>query len=213
MGFKENVTKELFNQYFEEQNLSGMLELLHCIPVKKGDTFIIPGGIPHAIGPGCALIEIQEPTDYTLRVEQTTPSGFKIDKKACHQGIGVEAMMDCFNFKGMSEKEILALCQLNHETIAESDFAKRMLVGYEDTPYFQMEKITINKEYTFTAEESFYGLIVLSGEGTLVSLEGEDGSSQKVEVTDQFFISPECKSFKIVARKEPLDIVKFNGPK
>jgi mannose-6-phosphate isomerase len=209
LGFKENVTKESFNQLFEEQDLDGMLDMLHCIPVKKGDTYIIPGGIPHAIGAGCALVEIQEPTDYTLRVEQTTPSGFKIDKVACHQGIGVEAMLDCFNFRGMNIEEVMDLCKLK---------GKEVLVSYEDTPYFQMEKITVDEETVFLAEESFYGLFVLSGSGEYEVFENQEAMTQalkteKIQKLDQFFLATTCKPFKIKAIGGPLEIIKFKGPK
>ena len=42
-----------------------MLGLMNCLEVKPGETYLVKGGVPHAIGAGCTLIEIQEPTDYT----------------------------------------------------------------------------------------------------------------------------------------------------
>lgn len=39
------------------------------IPVKKGDAFIVPGGLPHAIGEEVFMIEIMEPTDFDVRIE------------------------------------------------------------------------------------------------------------------------------------------------
>jgi len=34
------------------------------------------------------MIEIQEPTDFRIRMENVTPSGFEIDDRMCHQGLG-----------------------------------------------------------------------------------------------------------------------------
>ena len=62
MGFKEGVTKEMWRDLFEKQDIKGMDNCMHKIRVKPGDVFIIEGGCPHAIGSGCLLLEIQEPT-------------------------------------------------------------------------------------------------------------------------------------------------------
>ncbi len=65
-----------------------MLDSLHKVPLTEGEVLLIEGGVPHAIGSGCFLIEIQEPTDYTLRVERTTVRGETLPDTACHQGAG-----------------------------------------------------------------------------------------------------------------------------
>ena len=80
LGFKEGVTAEEWGKYFFEQNIEAMLNCLHKVYVKPGDCFIVEGGTPHAIGSGCFLLEIQEPTDYTLRVEKITPQGVELDE-------------------------------------------------------------------------------------------------------------------------------------
>ncbi len=51
------------------------LDCLHKFEVKAGVTYLMKGGVPHAIGAGCLLIEVREPTDYTIRTERTTPRG------------------------------------------------------------------------------------------------------------------------------------------
>jgi mannose-6-phosphate isomerase len=43
-------------------------DLLHRIPVKKGDAIFIPSGRCHAIGGGCLIAEIQQNSDTTYRV-------------------------------------------------------------------------------------------------------------------------------------------------
>ena len=49
--------------------LDGSIEqLLTWYPVKPGDFFYIPAGTVHAIGPGLALIEIQQNSDITYRL-------------------------------------------------------------------------------------------------------------------------------------------------
>ena len=67
LGFREDVTKQQLRELFDRQDIAGMAALMHKVPVQAGDVFLIEGGTPHAIGPGCFLLEIQEPTDYTIR--------------------------------------------------------------------------------------------------------------------------------------------------
>ena len=65
LGFKPGLTRELWTEYYRTQNVNAMLNALHEIPVKPGDTILVAGGTPHAIGGGCMLLEIQQPSDYT----------------------------------------------------------------------------------------------------------------------------------------------------
>ena len=64
LGFKPGVTHEKWKSAFEAQD--GLLEMLHRIPVAAGDFVFVDGGMPHAIGGGCFLIELQEPSDLML---------------------------------------------------------------------------------------------------------------------------------------------------
>jgi mannose-6-phosphate isomerase len=207
MGFKETVTKEQFVSCFEKQDLKTMLSLLHRVPVQKGETYIIRGGIPHAIGAGCTLLEIQEPTDYTLRVEKTTPKGFCIDEKACHLGIGIEKMMDCFSFEGKSLEETLGQCKLDYAPLKENGNLRIPLVGHGDTSCFRMEKLYIENAMSLKPDSSFFGLYVLQGEGVMHSCQGEEN----LVAGNQFFVSPLCKDFTLEAKAGPLLLIRFWG--
>ena len=89
-GFQPDMTRARWEALFHAQDIPGMLAGMQKYPVHPGDTILIEGGMPHAIGAGCFLVEIQEPTDYTIRVERTTPSGFAVADSMCHQGLGFE---------------------------------------------------------------------------------------------------------------------------
>lgn len=68
-GFQPDMTRARWEALFHAQDIPGMLAGMQKYPVHPGDTILIEGGMPHAIGAGCFLVEIQEPTDYTIRVE------------------------------------------------------------------------------------------------------------------------------------------------
>lgn len=69
-GFKKHVTRELWQDLCEKQDVEKMVDCLHKIPVKEGDIILIPAGMPHAVGPGCLFLEIHECSDITIRAER-----------------------------------------------------------------------------------------------------------------------------------------------
>ena len=64
-GFREPLSRERLR----DAALSGEIaDLLEWYPAAPGDTFFIPAGTVHAIGPGLVLCEIQQPSDITYRL-------------------------------------------------------------------------------------------------------------------------------------------------
>jgi mannose-6-phosphate isomerase len=65
IGFTPGVTKESFERSIAE---NGVEQTLRQITVRPGDTFFVPAGTAHMIGPGMVLCEIQQHSDITYRV-------------------------------------------------------------------------------------------------------------------------------------------------
>ncbi|MDA9773886.1 hypothetical protein N9B82_02925 [Saprospiraceae bacterium] len=186
MGFKKHVTRELWKSHFESQNIQGMLDCLHKIEVKPGDAFMIYGGVPHAIGAGCFLMEVQEPTDYTMRVEKTTPNGLKIGPELIHQGVGEEKMLDCFHYDTFSLEEVLQNWKINPEVLDSSnEFTLKSLFNEKHTNCFGLSELLLDGSYTIKANTSFYVAVIYSGEGTMTCNQKEYEYSQG----DEIFIS------------------------
>jgi len=193
-GFKEGITREYWQQVFEDQNIPEMLNCLHRFEVKPGDTFLIEGGIPHAIGAGCFLIEVQEPTDYTIRTEKTTPAGLQVADFMCHQGLGFERMFDCFTYEGYTPQEVL-----DRWCIKRKD---RQIIGYDDTEMFRLEMVELQEKEIFTSGHTFSGIFILEGCGKV--------NDKHVKAGDQFFIPAACKEFTVEGN---LKFIRFYGPK
>ena len=66
LGFQEGVTREEWEKYYHAGDLEALENLCHKIPVQVGETYFVGGGCPHALGEGCFVIEVQEPSDITL---------------------------------------------------------------------------------------------------------------------------------------------------
>ncbi|MFI3169994.1 MAG: type I phosphomannose isomerase catalytic subunit [Faecalibacterium sp.] len=223
-GFKEGITRARWEALFHAQDIPAMLDCLHCCPVQVGDTIFIEGGVPHAIGAGCLLVEIQEPTDYTLRTERTTPSGFAVADALCHQGLGFEAMFDCFDYTGYSEaavrekwflpSQVLRSISvqenaLNHDKIVPPNIERLLIGGDTAAAFFSMKEYLIQDTLYFKGSDAFSGLYVLEGEGYYCSAAGE----VTLCAPSQYFLPAQSGDFTLTCTGDaPLRVLQFWGP-
>ena len=210
LGFREGVTREYWQELFKKQEIPGMLDCVHRYEVHPGETILIEGGVPHAIGAGCFLAEIQEPTDYTIRVERTTPSGFAVADEMCHQGLGFNQMFECFHYQGFSRDAARKKWFLPRRPFpGEQTGDSAQLVGYEDTPFFAMRELRTDGELK-VKNERFSGLYVLEGAGTLEC----KGGILQLNAPGQYFVPAGTSDF--VLRAAPagqLRVLQCFGPR
>lgn len=168
MGFKPGITREKWKRLFDEQNVEGMIASLNKVYVKPGEVYFIEGGVPHAIGSGCFLIEIQEPTDYTMRVEKMTPEGKDIPDILCHQGAGFDRMFDCFHYDTFTEDELLKRWKIKPKDIYKDQEAEEtILIGDDTTTLFGLSKLLVRGKHVKKMGPNFSTMIVLSGAGDI----------------------------------------------
>lgn len=208
-GFKEGIKEQEWIDAFNKQDIPAMLGMLHHFDVKPGDTFLIKGGVPHAIGTGCLLVEIQEPTDYTIRIERVTPKGLKISDMQCHQGLGFEKMFECFDFTGYSQQQAFDNWKIPARILEETqDAVRKEIIGYDSTDCFKMELCEINKSYTFKKSGVFFGMYILEGKGQISG----DGLCTKINAGDQFFVPASSEDF-VIKAEQPMKVFCSWGPK
>ncbi len=205
-GFRKGVTRDSWYRLFVNQDIEGMLDSLNRLSVKPGDTVLIPGGFPHAIGKDAFLIEIQESTDYTLRVERTTPKGNQLSDEMCHLGIGFENVFDCFDYETYTEDEVRDRFFLKPEVIESSNGSIRTrIVGYSDTPCFSME--VVEGSAHISCDGVFAGIFCYKGSGYISSSESRMGISQ----CDQYFVPSFEKAFDLESEHD-LTVFVIRGP-
>ena len=133
LGFKTGITRAAWEKAFERQQ--GLLEMLHRIPVAAGDFVFVDGGMPHAIGGGCFMIELQEPSDLMVVAERFTPSGRRIPDAKMHGGVGWEKMFDVYEYGGPTFEEVCA-------TYVKRAAGGLRILGPELTDKFEMWRVT-----------------------------------------------------------------------
>jgi len=192
LGFKENVEPDHLRELFDKQDLKGMEALMHKVPVKNGEVYIIMGGTPHAIGPGCFLLEIQEPTDYTISLEKCNTLGEKLPDFLCHQGVGFEKMFDCFNYINYTSDGLLDAFKLTPVQIDANDsYIYTQIISYDCTPCFSLNRLEVMKNYTHQCLGKPSALAVVNGAGSIAGI--------KVTCGDCLFIPAMAEAFNIVS--------------
>lgn len=209
LGFKPGVTREMWKDIFDRQDIPAMLDCLHKIPVQAGECYFISAGVPHAIGEGCFLAEIQEPTDYTMRTELVTPAGLRIHENQCHQGVGYEKMLDCFHYDGRSLEETIALWRSEPMPVCRAEGGCiDSLIDERQTKLFSMRRLQVEGCLAIEPQGCMSILMVLCGSGSIRL----DGDEMPVAQGDVIVSRADCPAL-CVRADEPLTILQSFPPK
>jgi mannose-6-phosphate isomerase len=94
IGLAEPVSPERYLGWIEAQDAEALLGSLNRVEVRTGDVVYVPAGVPHAIGAGVLLLELQEPTDFSLVCEW---QGYPIRPGDAHLGLGWETALEALD--------------------------------------------------------------------------------------------------------------------
>ncbi|MBI5770453.1 MAG: phosphoheptose isomerase [Verrucomicrobia bacterium] len=105
VGFQRPPSRAALRAMIEAQDLAAIEACFDKIPVRPGDTFIIPGGTPHALGAGVFMVEIQEPSDLVVRFEFER-AGYVLPESARFMNRGIDFCLDIFNFAPLTAADL-----------------------------------------------------------------------------------------------------------
>ncbi len=183
MGFQNPPTPEQLKHWIETQDIASLEACFEKIPARPGDTFLIPGGFPHALGEGVFMVEIQEPTDFAVRYEFER-AGFVLPEIARFMGRGIDFALSLINFNRYSREAIERdyRCQPNKRRALGPSSWQEELIGPDKTPCFRVSK-TYLKDRVTKPEDSFYIGIVTSGVCDITV----GGTTHRLGCYDKFF--------------------------
>ena len=162
LGFRHDVPAETLAGWVARQETEAILGALHDVPVAPGDSVLVPAGMPHAIGAGVFVVELEEPTDLSVLLEW---EDFAIDGSADgHLGLGFDVALGCVDRSGWGEEQLRRLRRSERDAPVVREGARALLVSEAD-PYFRAEGIQTPPPCAL--EASFSILLVLDGEGRL----------------------------------------------
>jgi len=182
LGFKENITKEEFENAIRLKTLTDYLQF---IPVKAGECYFIPAGTIHAICEGCLICEIQQNSNITYRVYDYGRKGADGKERELH----VEKALEVTSTDKYIPKAL--------DIPTKDGVLKGM------SRFFTATLVEINGEKIFDKDEkSFRCFTCLGGEGRIGNIEIRKGDSVFVPAShDSFVASGELLAIMTTVRK------------
>lgn len=185
-GFKDKITKQQLSELEErsETERDIMSTILGAVEAKVGDMYIINAGLIHAIGAGCTIIEVQEPTDFTIQPERWC-GDYHISYQEEYIGLDKDTALDCFNYDLYGEKAIQSAKITPKISYDKDGVKKEVLISYDDTPCFAQNRYTILSGGKLTMNYGVSVWICLEGSGKII---GEN--YQKDIIKGDYFYLP-----------------------
>lgn len=180
-GFNNKYTTEQLRAAFEADDDTQLLSMMNRIPVKAGDVYLIPGKAIHAIGKGCLLIEVQEPTDFTIQPEKRCGE-YVLSENEKYLGLTPDQAFECFDmdFIGLE-----AIEKRNLRSVPQRQGNVEQLISYSQTPCFAVNRYYADEKTTLPAPAIF---VVSEGKGILTCKE----MNREIKKGDYFFAPALC---------------------
>jgi mannose-6-phosphate isomerase len=206
-GFQRPPTREQLKEWIETQNIASIESCFDRIPVKPGDVFLIPGGLPHALGEGILMLEIMEPSDLAVRFEFER-CGYVIPEQARFMGRDIETALDVFDFTAIPPKQVDATLRCQPKILSSDALGNSLeeLISAEQTPCFEVRRATVKSTFERKEDGFFYG-VVISGSGTFKV----GNETSQLKQWDRFFCPAGLKGFEYES-KNGMSILECYGP-
>ncbi|GIF53426.1 mannose-6-phosphate isomerase [Asanoa ferruginea] len=101
LGMRDAVDRGDLSRWIEDQDTAAMIAAMNALTVAPGQVFYVPAGLPHAIGPGVFVVELQEPTSFSVLADY---SAFGVDADAATLGLGWDLALSCFDLDGYADR-------------------------------------------------------------------------------------------------------------
>lgn len=152
-GLKSGTTREIFRQAVNSHK--NLEEFFQSHEVHSGDTFFIPAGTPHTIGPNMVIFEVQEYSDLTYRIYDYD----RIDVHGKPRELHIQKALEVMNFDNSTKNKTAPL------PLSSPVGQKSLLCACK---YFATERWSFDKVIASPSHLTHFDLIVIfSGSGTL----------------------------------------------
>lgn len=176
------------DEYEKRVSEKTLMEVVGSYDSTPGDLFFLPAGRLHAIGTGNFLVEIQQSSDITYRVDDYGRRDSEGNLRELHTELAKDAI----------DYEYYPDCKSTSRLI---DPATENLVKCD---YFNVNKVTVNGEQSIqNSEDSFMGLVCIGGEGKLKV----DGIATSVKQGETLLLPAHVDEFDIEGTMSLLTVV------
>jgi mannose-6-phosphate isomerase len=191
-GFKDGVTRGDLERAvcLSEEKSDAFPDLMQRVPAVAGDVWLIPARVAHAIGAGCLILEVQEPTDFTIQPERWCDA-YRLSDGEMYLGLDPATALDCFDLSLTGSHVIQSGKKAPQVIERSSSCCKEALITYHDTPCFAVNRLTLHA-----------GDSVISGPAVFVVTDGDGALHDSIGVRrlkkgDYFFVTVAAGSVEI----------------
>ena len=196
-GFKDKMTKEEISILEEQSELDKKVfdNLLSFVEPKVGDIYLINAGLVHAIGSGCTILEVQEPTDFTIQPEKWCGE-YHLNEREEFLGLSKDVALDAIDFSLYGEKAVQSAFITPKVITKENGYKKESLISYDDTICFAENRHTLTGG-SFIMDFAPAVYICVDGSG---EIKGEN-YNKAIKKGDYFFLPYSAKDkFSVFAK-------------
>lgn len=167
VGFNRPVTAGELAGWVESQDVEAMLGALNAVKVPAGASVVVPAGLPHVIGEGAFLVELQQPTDLSILMEWRD---FGVESPdSAHLGLGFDVALRAVDREALDARGLESLVTLPGDAgpgvhDALSPAAER---------FFRLQRVVAVDGRQYRLDAGYSVLIGLSGHARLSSATGE----------------------------------------
>ncbi len=204
-GFKEGVTESDLRQAVVQRESPGdaFSGLLQEVEARAGDVWLIPARVAHAIGAGCLILEVQEPTDFTIQPERWCDR-YRLSDQEMYLGLEKEVALSCFDLQQAGPSVLARGRKIPRFEGQNNGSKKEVLISFKDTPCFAVNRYTVN---TSCALRNLAVYVITKGEGELVSPAGRTFLKKGM-----YFFVPFAAKDVTVSTKSRLEMVECLPP-
>lgn len=160
LGFRQDVSTEEVNRWVDAQDVESMLTALNRIELRVGDAILVPAGVPHAIGPGVTVVELQEPADLSVLLEFTGYPG--LDRSGAFLDLDEQLALTALDRSAWNGPRLEALIVPRRLGWALPALAE---------PFFRAERIVVDG--THAVDSGYAVFVVVDGAGELRTAAGK----------------------------------------
>jgi mannose-6-phosphate isomerase len=163
LGFQRPPGRAEWKRLMQEQDVAGMLACFDPVPVQPGDCFVVPAGVPHAIGAGIFMVELQEPSDWVVRCEARNGE-LVLPEEQRYMGLGLEACLDVFDYGAYATRP--AFQQPPRILTDAGSFIEEQVIGSDYESFFRLRRLRGTGPARWKGGEVMV-MIITKGEGIL----------------------------------------------
>jgi mannose-6-phosphate isomerase len=208
-GFRDGVRRHDLERAIRasETDPLALPSLLHEYPAAAGDVYLIPARVAHAVGAGCLILEVQEPTDFTIQPEAWC-GDYRLSPYEMFLGLDEQAALDCFDLTDLVGERAAAEGRKRPRVCREAPgVASERLVGYDDTPDFAVNRYRLGKG-SCRLEAGPSVCVVTSGAGRIET----EGVARGVAKGSYFFL-PAAAARPLLASESGMELIECLPPR